>query len=359
LRLAVTEIPVVDLAYAHGPRADELEDAATRVLRSGQYHAGPETVAFEREFAVACGGGAAAGVGSGLDAVALSLTALGIGPGDEVIVPAHTAIATWRAVSQAGARPVPVDPEPRSMLVEADAVAAAIGPRTAAIVVVHLYGLVVDTAPIARLARERGLALIEDAAQAHGATDADGPVGTLADAAAFSFYPTKNLGAAGDGGMVVAGDAALLERVRELGHSNSSRLDELQAALLRVKLKSLEADNARRRERADAYLRALDGVAGVELPVAREGTGPVWHQFVVRVAQRDAVRAALRADGVQTLVHYSRPPHRTPEYEDAARPPLPVTERLAATVLSLPVGPHVSPAAGERVCTALADAVGA
>jgi dTDP-3-amino-3,4,6-trideoxy-alpha-D-glucose transaminase len=354
----VTEIPVNDLAQAHDARADALEAAAARVLRSGRYLGGPETEAFEREFAAFCCADAAVGVGSGLDAVALALTALGVGRGDEVVVPGHTAIATWRAISRTGATPVPVDPDPRSMLVEADAVAAAIGPRTAAIVVVHLYGLVVNTAPIARLAREFGLALVEDAAQAHGAMDGDRPVGTLGDAAAFSFYPTKNLGAAGDGGMVVSGDAALLQRVRELGHGWSSRLDELQAAMLRVRLEGLEAGNAARRARAADYLAALEGLAGVELPAVREHTTPVWHQFVVRVARRDEVRAALRKRGVQTLVHYPLPPHRTPEYAEQAPTPLPVTERLAETVLSLPVGPHVGPAAGQRVCEAVAAAVG-
>jgi dTDP-3-amino-3,4,6-trideoxy-alpha-D-glucose transaminase len=212
--------PVVDLAHLHGQLATEIEEAALRVLRSGHYLRGPETAGLEQEFGAACGAPFAVGVNSGFDALRLALLGLGVGPGDEVVVPSHTAIATWLAVTHTGAQVVPVDPREDTMLVDADAVRAAIGPRTAAVVAVHLYGHVVDIEPLARLARERGLALVEDCAQAHGARDrgADRTVGTAADAGAFSFYPTKNLGGAGDGGMVVTRDQALAERVRMLAN---------------------------------------------------------------------------------------------------------------------------------------------
>jgi dTDP-3-amino-3,4,6-trideoxy-alpha-D-glucose transaminase len=363
-------IRVTDLAYLHREQAIELEAAALRVLRSGVFLRGPEVEGFEREFAARCGSPAAVAVGSGVDALRLSLEALGIGPGDEVIVPSHTAIATWLAVSHAGARIVPVDPDEDSMLLDVDAVRAAIGPRTAAIVVVHLYGLVADLAPLERLARTRGLALVEDAAQAHLARDGDRVVGSIGDVGAFSLYPTKNLGAAGDGGIVVARDPALVDRIRMLGnygerrryHSEllgyNSRLDELQAAMLRVKLRGLDRFDAARRERAASYLRALDGHAGIVLPAPRAGTTPVWHQFVVRVDQRDALRAALLARGVETLVHYPEPPHRSAAYAAAVDVPLPVSDRLAARVLSLPVGPHVDDEAGALVCEAVYDLAG-
>lgn len=365
----MNSIPVTDLGYLHRQQAAELEEAALRVLRAGRYLRGAEVEAFEREFADHSGSRAAVAVGSGLDALRLSLAALGIGRGDEVIVSAHTAVATWLAITHTGARIVPVDADERTMLVDPDGVRAAVGPRTAAIVVVHLYGLVAEMEPIGRLASEKGLALVEDAAQAHGARDGDRGVGSVGDVGAFSLYPTKNLGAAGDGGIVVAEDTALIERVRMLGsygerrrhHSEmlgyNSRLDEVQAAMLRVKLRALDRFNAARRERAGSYLQALDDHPGVELPAPRAGTLPAWHQFVVRVERRDTVRAELLAGGVQTLVHYPEPPHRTPAYAGATTVPLPVTDRLAQRVLSLPVGPHVDDQAGARICETLSEAV--
>lgn len=362
-------IPVADLAYLHREQSAELEAAALRVLRSGFYLRGPETEAFEHDFADRVAAPGAVAVGSGLDALCYSLVALGIGPGDEVIAPAHTAIATWLAITHTGARVVPVDPDERTMLLDAESARAAIGPRTAAIVVVHLYGLVADTDPLLELAREHGLAVIEDAAQAFGACEGERPVGSLGDVAAFSLYPTKNLGAAGDGGVVVATDTALLERVRMLGnygerqrrHSellgHNSRLDELQAAMLRVKLRAIDRFNAARRARAASHLEALSGVPGIELPEPRPGTLPVWHQFVVRVDRRDAVREALQARGVETLVHYPEPPHRSQAYAGLVDQSLPITDRLAQRVLSLPAGPHVDDRAGELVCAALGEAV--
>ena len=362
-------IPVTDLGYLHREQAAELEEAALRVLRAGHYLRGPEVEAFEREFADHCGSRAAVAVGSGLDALRLSLVALGIGRGDEVIVSAHTAVATWLAITHTGARVVPVDADERTMLVNPDGVRAAVGPRTAAIVLVHLYGLVAEMESIERLAGDNGLALVEDASQAHGARDGGRRVGSVGDVGAFSLYPTKNLGAAGDGGIVVAKDIALIERVRMLGSygerrrnhteilGGNSRLDEVQAAMLRVKLRALDRWNAARRERAGSYLQALEDHPEIELPAPRAGTLPVWHQFVVRVERRDAVRAELLEAGVETLVHYPEPPHRMPVYADATTVPLPVTDRLAQRVLSLPVGPHVDDGAGARICQALSEAV--
>lgn len=365
----MTWVPVTDLAFLHAAQAAELEAAALRVLRGGRYLRGPETEAFEHELAERCGTGGAVAVGSGLDALRLALLALGIGAGDEVLVPSHTAIATWLAVAHTGAAVVPVDVDERTMLLDPAAVRAAVGPRTAAVVAVHLYGLTVDVSALRELSSRHGLALVEDCAQALGATWAGRPAGSFGAAGAFSLYPTKNLGAAGDGGIVTSDDAGLLERVRRLANYGerernrsevrgwNSRLDEVQAAMLRVKLRGLEGFETARRHRAAAYLRALAGRPGIELPVVDPRCEPVWHQFVVRVPRRDEVRATLAQRGVETLVHYPQPPHRSAAYADAELGPLPVADRLAARVLSLPVGPHVDDEAGELVSRALSDAV--
>ena len=363
-------IEVTDLAYLHRAQAEELEAAALRVLRSGAYLRGAEVEALEREFARCCRTRGAVAVGSGLDALELAFEALGIGPGDEVIVPGHTAIATWLAITHSGAAIVPVDVDRTTMLLHPDAVRAAIGPRTSAIVLVHLYGLVAEVDEIAALARAHGIALIEDGAQAHGARAGDRVVGSIGDIGAFSLYPTKNLGAAGDGGIVISDDAALLGRVRMLGNygerrrsfsellGHNSRLDEVQAAMLRIKLRRLEHFNEERRQRAEGYLRALSDIPGIELPVVGAGTTPVWHQFVVRVDGRDEVRAALEEHGVRTLVHYPEPPHRSRAYAGLVDACLPVTDRLSERVLSIPSGPHVDDAAARRVSDELVRAVG-
>lgn len=358
-------IDSIDLAAVHAELSAPLAEAFERVMASGRYVGGPEVEGFEREFAAFCGVGGAVGVNSGLDAVRLALEGLGVGPGDEVIVPAHTAVPTWLAVSAAGCRPVPVDPDQSTMLVDGAGIARAVGPRTAAVVVVHLYGLVVEMDPIAELARRHGLALVEDASQAHGARWHGRRIGALADAAAFSLYPTKNLGAAGDAGIVTSDDERMLERVRRLASYGSrtpgvaesrgvnSRLDALQAAILRVKLADLDRANDQRRVHAERYRVALSGRADVKLPRPLPGSEPVWHQYVVRVRQRDRVGAELARRGVQTAVHYPVPPHRMPAYADLDAGPLPLAERLAEEVLSLPVAPHVTERGCGRVCAAL------
>jgi dTDP-3-amino-3,4,6-trideoxy-alpha-D-glucose transaminase len=349
----------------------ELEEAIGRVVRSGRYVRGPEVELFEAEFARYAGTEGAVGVGNGLEALELTLLALGIGVGDEVIVSAHTSIATWLAISHTGARPVPIEPDPDTMQIDPTRVVEAIGSRTAALVPVHLYGMPADLRELSRIARKYGLALIEDASQAHGARLGERLVGTYGDAAAFSLYPTKNLGAIGDAGIMVSGDQSLLERVRMLANygerqrhetellGHNSRLDELQAALLRVKLRRLDAWNQARRDRAEDYMNALEETPGMTLPGITAAATPVWHQFVVRVSNRNLVREHLAGLGVETLVHYPTPPHRSRPYAKDYPSPLPVTEALAASVLSLPISPQLGADECAYVSRALAGSIAA
>ncbi len=359
-------VPFLDLAALHAPLAAELAAAARRVLASGHYILGPELAAFEAEFAACCGSRHCIGTGNGLDALTLSLLAAGIGPGDEVIVPGQTFIATWLAVSHAGATPVAADIDPQTRNLDPARVEAALTPRTRAVIAVHLYGRPADMAPLAALAERHGLFLLEDAAQAHGAEYAGRPAGSLGHAAAFSFYPGKNLGALGDGGAVTTDDDALAERLRRLRNYGSSvkyrheaigfnsRLDELQAALLRAKLPRLPAWNARRAEIAAAYGSALaDSGLGLPLPDTA-GCRSAWHQYVVTAADRDALQARLTDQGIATLVHYPIPPHCQPAYAEAfAGLRLPLAEDLARRCLSLPICPTLGPEAVARVIAAI------
>jgi dTDP-3-amino-3,4,6-trideoxy-alpha-D-glucose transaminase len=359
-------VPFLDLRAAASELADELDAAARRVLASGWYLLGPELEAFEQEWATYNGVAHAVGVGSGLDALTLTLRALDVGPGDEVIVPSHTFIATWLAVSSVGATVVPVEPDESTFVVSAEAVGAAIGPRTAAIVPVHLYGRPVDVAGICEVAGRAGVPVLFDAAQAHGASAAGRPIGSWGTASAFSFYPAKNLGALSDGGAVTTNDAALAARLRRLRSYGSdqkyvhverganSRLDELQAAMLRVKLARLDEWNARRRAVARRYHEAL-AATSIVLPRMNLAEESAWHLYVVRTAGRDDLQRSLRDAGVETLVHYPIPPHRQQAYADTplSRVSLPVADRLASEVLSLPIGPHLSDAHVEAVITPL------
>lgn len=353
-------IPFLDLGATWRELRPQLDEAWHRVMDSGWYITGRELEAFEREFATYCGTRHCIGVANGLDALHLVLRAWGIGPGDEVLVPSNTFIATWLAVTYAGATPVPVEPDPATHLLDPARIEATITPRTKAIVPVHLYGQTADMHAIRQVAQQHGLKVLEDAAQAHGAVEASqGPAparraGGLADAAAFSFYPGKNLGAYGDGGAVTTDDDALAEQLRMLrGYGSrvkyqhevtgfNSRLDELQAALLRVRLAHLDEWNARRDAIARLYLRDLAGLPGLELPVVRPGAHPVWHLFVVRSTRRDALQAFLQARGIGTLIHYPVPPHLAGAYADLHLAPQPIAEQLAAQVLSLPIGPHLA-----------------
>ncbi len=347
------QIPFIDLRASYLELQDELDAAALEVLRSGWYVLGPQVRAFEEEFAAWLGLPAAAGVASGTDALLLALLACEIRPGDEVIAPSHTAVATVAAIELAGARPVLADIRPDTFTLDPDAVAAAITPRTRAIVAVHLYGQMADIDALAGLAQRHGLVLVEDCAQAHGASRQGRLAGTVGDIAAFSFYPTKNLGAAGDGGLVASRRPELVERVRALRQYGwqrryvsdepgyNSRLDELQAALLRVKLRRLEAWNRQRQALAARYDELLADCA-VTTPVVTPGNHHVYHLYVVRSPQRDALQAHLERCGIATAIHYPMPVHQQPAYKRLAPPSsLPETERAAAEILSLPLYPQM------------------
>jgi dTDP-4-amino-4,6-dideoxygalactose transaminase len=361
-------VPFMDLAAAHAELAAEIEPAVLRVLRSGRYILGPEVEAFEAEFAAMLGVRHCIGVGNGLDGLRLTLEALGIGAGDEVLVPGHTYIATWFAVSSVGATPVPVDVGEATYLIDAAAIEAAVTPRTRAIMPVHLYGQPAPTARILEIAQRHGLAVVEDAAQAHGAAQDGIPAGTQGNAAAWSFYPVKNLGGAGDAGAVTTNDDALARRLRMARNQGSltrsvhemvgsnSRLDELQAAILRVKLGHLDEWNDRRRAIAGRYFGALEG-SGVGLPAQVPGALHVWHQFVVRHPRRDSLRAALADAGIETLIHYETPPHLQAAYASLGlrAGSLPVTERLAREILSLPIDPHLGDTAVDAAISAVLD----
>lgn len=359
-------IPFLDLRALHTELADELDDAALRVLHSERVLLGPELESFEHSWAGDVGAGAAVGVGNGLDALALGLRALGVGAGDEVVVPAHTFVATWLAVLHAGAVPVPVDVSPVTGGWEPDAVAAAVTARTRVLLPVHLYGHPVDLDPLLDIARRHGLAVLDDAAQAHGARYRDRPVGGLTDLTAWSFYPGKNLGAVGDGGALTTSDPELADRLRALRNYGStakyvhevvgwnSRLDELQAALLSVKLRHLAEHNARRAVVAARYDDALDGTELVR-PQPPAWGASVWHLYVVRTAHRNALREHLTAHGIETLIHYPVPPHRQPAFAGTplADLHLPAADLLAREVLSLPMGPHLAQHQQERVIEAV------
>jgi dTDP-4-amino-4,6-dideoxygalactose transaminase len=340
-------------------------------MSSGQFILGPEVTAFEEDFAAYCEVGHAIGVGSGLDALRLILLGYGVGDGDEVLVPSNTFIATWLAVTQAGATPVPVEPDLLAHNVTAEGLEAALTHATKAIMPVHLYGQPADMDAIAALGRERGIPVIEDAAQAQGTRYRGRRTGSLGDAAGFSFYPGKNLGAAGDAGAVTTDDPELADRIRMLRNYGSkvkyhhdfpglnSRLDSVQAAALRVKLRHLDDWNERRRSVAAQYLERLDGIEGLTMPATPNWAEPVWHLFVVRHPHRDALQERLATAGVDTIIHYPIPPHLSgayaAEFEGRA---LPVAERLADEVLSLPIGPHLALDDANRVAEAVREAVG-
>ena len=364
------KVPFLALVPLEPELGAALRDAMERVLASGSYVGGLEVQAFEQEFASFTGARHCIGMGNGLDALRLALLALDVGSGDEVIVPSHTFIATWLAVTQCGGVPVPVEPAPGGFLLDVQAVERAITPRTKAIVPVHLYGAPVDMDALMALARRHRVAVVEDAAQCHGAHLGGTPIGAHGDAVAWSFYPGKNLGALGDGGAVTTNRADVAQRVRMLGNYGSSekyrhellgcnsRLDALQAAVLRVKLAQLPAWNRRRAEIAAHYLDGLQQAVQLPAPAAA-GDACVWHLFVLRHPQRDRLQAALAGQGVQTLIHYPLAVHRQPAYHDLARQKrwqLPLADALAAQVLSLPMGPHLSDAQVAHCVRAVRDA---
>ncbi len=361
------KIPFQDLLRPHEELKEELDAAYRRFMESGWYVLGREVEAFEEEYAAYCGVKHCVGVGNCLDAMHLILRAWDIGPGDEVIVPSNTYIATWLAVSHAGATPVAVEPDPSTFNLDPERISAAITPRTKAIAPVHLYGQTADMDPIMKLAESHGIRVMEDAAQAQGARYRGRRSGSLGHAAGHSFYPTKNLGALGDGGAITTDDDELADRVKVLRNYGSrvryqnevmgynSRLDELQAAFLRVKLRHLDEWNARRKKLAHQYLAELKNVVGLTTPGVPEWSDPVWHLFVIRHQNRDELQQHLADSGVGTLIHYPVPPHGSAAY--AARfkqtSAFPGAEQLAATVLSLPIGPHTAATEVEKVIGAI------
>lgn len=367
---APATIPFGDLKRTYARFRPEIDAALAEVLAGGWFILGERLAEFERAFAAYCEAEHAVGLGNGTDAIALALRACGVGPGDEVITSPLSAAFTALAVSQIGARPVFADVDPRCLTLDPARVEAALTPRTRAILPVHLYGRPADLDPLLAIARRHGLALVEDAAQAHGARYRGRRVGSLGDAAAFSFYPSKNLGAFGDGGAVTTRDPAIAERLRRLrngGQSSryrhetlgvNSRLDEVQAAILGLRLRHLDADNARRRAIAARYDAALAGAPGLRPPPLAPERESVYHLYVLQSPERAALAAQLAAAGIETAIHYPCPIHRQPAYAHLPAADCPVAERACAEVLSLPIYPELSDAEVERVAGALEAVVG-
>jgi dTDP-4-amino-4,6-dideoxygalactose transaminase len=366
----VSGVAFVDFKAHVAALRDDIYRAVARVLDSGWFILGPEGEAFERELAAALGTREAIGVANGTEAIQLTLEALGVGPGDEVVTSPLSAAFTALAIQRAGARPVFADLDPETLNVSPQAVEKACTRRTKALLPVHLYGHPADLDPLLDIARRRAIHLVEDACQAHGALYKGRPVGSLGVAAPLSFYPTKNLGALGDGGAVLTNDSGLAARLRQLrngGQSDryrhevpgvNSRLDELQAAILRAKLPHLPAWTERRRAIAARYLSALEGT-GLGLPREQPYARAVRHLFVVRHEKRDALMAALKERGIGTLIHYPIPLHLQPAFAPLGGKPgdLPMAERAAREVLSLPLYPELSDVQVEAVASALAEAL--
>jgi dTDP-4-amino-4,6-dideoxygalactose transaminase len=359
-------VSFLDLRAPYVELQSEIDAAMLRVANSGWFLLGNELTAFEQEYAHSVGAKHCVGVANGLDALYLSLLALGVTAGDEVIVPSNTYIATWLAVSMAGAKPVPVEPEPLTYNIDPAGIERAITARTKAILPVHLYGLPADMGPILEIARRRGLAVLEDAAQAHGARYQGKPIGVHGQLVAWSFYPGKNLGAFGDAGAVTTDNGDLAESLRVLRNYGSrvkyvnevrgvnSRLDEIQAAVLRVKLKRLGEWNERRRRLATRYLDRLADLP-LQLPVEPPGRDSAWHLFVVRTTEREALRAHLSAERIESLIHYPIPPHKQQAYASLGIAPdaFPAANAIHDEVVSLPIGPHLSFQQQDRVIEAL------
>lgn len=359
-------VPFLDLSAINARFVGDFEAALRRVSARGQWVMGPELAAFEEEFAAYCGCRHAVGVGNGLDALELVLRAWDIGPGDEVVVPAETFVATWMAASLVGATPVAARCDPITHNIDPVALEEAISPRSRAVIAVHLYGRPADMDAVNEVARRHGLKVLEDAAQAHGARLGAVRAGALGDAAAFSFYPAKNLGALGDGGAITTSDDDLAHRLRALRNYGSteryvhdhigrnSRLDELQAAFLRAKLAKLDSDNAQRSEVAAAYLAAMEGLEALTIPPwAQRDEQSAWHLFVVEHPYRDALARMLEAQGIVTQVHYPRPPGEQRAYTDLAVKRQAVIRSGAGTLLSLPIGPTMSPQQVQQVIAAV------
>ncbi|HET7486285.1 MAG TPA: DegT/DnrJ/EryC1/StrS family aminotransferase [Acidimicrobiales bacterium] len=365
-------IPLVDLAAQHAEVAAEVADGFARVLATTAFVGGEDVAAFEAEFAAFCGAGHCVGVANGTDAIELALRAAGVGPGDEVIVPANTFVATAEAVVRTGATVAFVDCEAEHLLIDTSAVEAAIGPRTRAVIGVDLYGQVPDMEELERITAGAGILLFEDAAQSQGATRNGRPAGSFGVAAATSFYPGKNLGAYGDAGAVLTASDEVDHRLRGLRNHGgvgryqhemlgfNSRLDTLQAVVLRAKLRRLAGWNEQRRQAAARYASLLAGIPGVVLPGTAEGNEHVWHLYVTRVPRRDEVLASLRDSGIGAGIHYPVPVHLQAAFRSAGggEGSFPVAEAAAGSLLSLPIYPGITAAQQERVAEALAKELG-
>jgi dTDP-4-amino-4,6-dideoxygalactose transaminase len=346
-------VPFLDLHAGYLELKPDIDAAIARVLDSGWYILGPEVEAFEAEWAEYCSAAYAVGVGSGLDALILALRALEIGPGDEVIVPSNTFIATWLAVAAVGATPVPVEPDLATYNINPALISAAITPNTKVLLPVHLYGQPVDLDPILEIARTHNLAVVEDAAQAHGARYKDSRIGSHSDLVCWSFYPGKNLGALGDAGAVTTNCAKLADRIRVLRNYGSrekyinevqgtnSRLDPLQAAVLRVKLKMLDEWNYRRNQVAIRYQQMLSS-AQFSLPCVPSWADVSWHLYVIRTNHRDDLADSLKRLGVSTMIHYPVPPHMQLAFSEYTDSHLPLASRLSSEILSLPISPWLT-----------------
>lgn len=362
-------VPFLEILPSYLELKEELDEAYHRVMSSGWYLLGNELDSFEKEYATYCGANHCIGVANGLDALHLALRAMNIGPGDEVIVPGHTFIATWLAVSHTGAEPVPVDVCLDTCNLNPNEIEKAITERTKAIIPVHLYGQTADMDPINEIANRHNLYVLEDAAQAQGALYKGKKVGSLGHAAAHSFYPGKNLGAFADGGAITTNDDQIANRLRSLRNYGStkkyvhddigfnSRLNELQAAFLRVKLTKLNNWNERRQKLADLYLQELSSTSkeneNIQLPVVPAWSKPVWHLFVIRHQERDKLRNHLLQHQIQTLIHYPTPIHTTGAYNKKKWPELANSTTISNTALSLPIGPHTTDEMAINVIEAL------
>jgi dTDP-4-amino-4,6-dideoxygalactose transaminase len=356
------KIPFLDVGSSYRELREEIDSAVSRVLASGRYIQGEEVESFESNFASFVGAKHCVGVANGLDAICLALRALGIGAGDEVIVPAHTFIATWLAVTNCGATPVPVEPELNGFNIDPALIEEAITSRTKAVIMVHLYGQPCDIDEIHNVASRHGLRVIEDAAQAHGATYKGKRIGGHSDVVAWSFYPGKNLGAFGDGGAVTTNDQDLAEKIQVLGNYGSiekyehsvlgvnSRLDPVQAAILDVKLKFLELWNQRRAEIAKIYIMALESPK-IQLPLENSDSASAWHLFVIRTKARDQLQEHLGRSGVESLIHYPKPPNIQKCYSHYQT--LTRAELISNEVLSIPIGPHLNSEAVDYVCESI------
>lgn len=362
-------VPFLDLQAPYLELKEELDSAYQRVMNSGWFVLGQEVTAFEQEFSDYCETKYSIGVGNGLEALHLILRAMEIGEGDEVIVPANTYIATWLAVSYAGATPIPVEPNIDTYNIDTSLIEAAITPKTKAIIAVHLYGQPADMDAINTIAKKHGLKVIEDAAQSHGARYKGHRVGSLGDAAGFSFYPGKNLGAFGDAGAITTSDEQLADKIRLLRNYGSqikyqnevkgynSRLDELQAAFLRVKLTKLDEWNHRRKQVAQYYLDELFTVNDFKLPCVPKWAESVWHLFVITHSQRDQLKIYLDSAEIGNLIHYPIPPHLSKAYscQNLYKNSFPVTENIAKNIISLPISPHTSPEMLRKIISALKE----